>query len=510
MAKQKITLKEALSKAEDAVRKGNTALAIKIYAAILRQQPNNSPIEKILRKLKDEDLRDKSLPEPATILPQNEIGSLPLSINLEPSLDQVNFLNNLYSRGKFQELLDRSNQFLRYFPNSFILYGIQGAARAGLKQLDAAIDSYKKAIKIRPDHASTYNNIGIAYKKNGALDLAIDSYKKAIEIEPDYAVAYNNLGNAYGKKGDLDLAISSYKDAIKNDESYNDAKVNLVRCLTEYESQTKDFHPIISADQEISEIVLHTDHSDKITDRDIARICSDGLDILKRNEVKIQFPVLQAYRRNGTGLNCKRHKAIFNDYNVIPEFCFGCYKVQVEPTTVLDLIKLFLVFDKIGLQNNNNRKCMIETRPEISGFYKGLIYCVSLEEAYQVREILDVIVKKSIGVDLSAKVKRGCSEYPLAFPQYTDICRSGPQPMAYDEEWRSIEKKYDLKNPGQSKLERFQIITKFNLNDVLVIRNWLACAQEIGDQSVNQITSENFGNLNIKELLVNRNNEQQI
>jgi len=43
-----------------------------------------------------------------------------------------------------------------------------------------------------------------------------------------------------------------------------------------------------------------------------------------------------------------------------------------------------------------------------------------------------------------------------------------------------------------------------------MIRNWFACAQEIGDQSVNQITSENFENLNIKELLVNRNNEQQI
>jgi len=43
-----------------------------------------------------------------------------------------------------------------------------------------------------------------------------------------------------------------------------------------------------------------------------------------------------------------------------------------------------------------------------------------------------------------------------------------------------------------------------------MIRNWLACAQEIGGQSVNQITSENFENLNTKELLANRNNEQQI
>ena len=56
----------------------------------------------------------------------------------------------------------------------------------------------------------------------------------------------------------------------------------------------------------------------------------------------------------------------------------------------------------------------------------------------------------------------------------------------------------------------FQLITKVNFSDVLMIRNWLACAQEIGGQSVNQITSENFENLNTKELLANRNNEQQI
>ena len=54
---------------------------------------------------------------------------------------------------------------------------------------------------------------------------------------------------------------------------------------------------------------------------------------------------------------------------------------------------------------------------------------------------------------------------------------------------------------------KFQLITKVNFSDVLMIRNWLACAQEIGDQRLNQITSENFENLNIKELLVNRNNE---
>ena len=358
MAKQKLTLKQAISRAKDAIRKGNTAAAADIYTAILQQQPNNSSVEKLLHKLQTENSNIKSIPKSVPVLPQNEVDTLPLSVKLEPSLDQVTHLNNLCNRGQFQDALDQSIKLLKYFPNSFVLYVTQGAARVGLNQLDAAIDSYKKAVKIKPDHAGPYNNIGIAYIKKGELDLAIDSYKKAIKIEPDYAAPYNNIGNAYGKKGELDLAIDSYKKAIKNNEDYNDAKVNLVQCLTEYTSQKQDLHSIICANQEIGKIILHTNNSEKITDSDIARICSDGLDILKRNEVEIEFPISQAYRRNGTDLNCKRHKAIFNEYNVIPEFCFGCFKVQIEPTTVVDLIKLFLVFDKIRLGNNNNRKCV--------------------------------------------------------------------------------------------------------------------------------------------------------
>ena len=56
----------------------------------------------------------------------------------------------------------------------------------------------------------------------------------------------------------------------------------------------------------------------------------------------------------------------------------------------------------------------------------------------------------------------------------------------------------------QSKLERSKRITKFGLNDILVIRKWLAYAQEVGDQSVNQITNENFGKLNIVKLIKKR------
>ena len=39
-------------------------------------------------------------------------------------------------------------------------------------------------------------------KDKGDLEAAIDSFKQALKIKPDYAEAYYNMGNALKDKGD--------------------------------------------------------------------------------------------------------------------------------------------------------------------------------------------------------------------------------------------------------------------------------------------------------------------
>tara|TARA_B100001245_G_C22827591_1_gene398102 strand:+ start:142 stop:702 length:561 start_codon:yes stop_codon:yes gene_type:complete len=155
--------------------------------------------------------------------------------------------------------------------------------------------------------------------------------------------------------------------------------------------------------------------------------------------------------------------------------------VQVEPKTILELIKLFVVFDQLNLEENNTRKCMIELRPEISGFYKGLIYCSSLDQANKVKEIIDVAIKEHIGSGLSSKIKRGCSEYPISFPDYQEINNSGPQLMNYNKAWKTIEENHDRKNPIKAKNNLRPSLSGSNLEDVLIIRKWIDYARGIGD-----------------------------
>ena len=60
--------------------------------------------------------------------------------------------------------------------------------------------------------------------------------------------------------------------------------------------------------------------------------------------------------------------------------------------------------------------------------------------------------------------------------------------MNYNENWRTIEREMDkgIKNSGKCS----NSIEGFNLNDFLIMRNWIAYAQKIRDESVSKITDE--------------------
>lgn len=84
----------------------------------------------------------------------------------------------------------------------------------------------KSPLKARP-----HNNLGPIYFDEGKLDLAIEHYKIALKLDPEHLYAHNNLGNAYQAKGLMDEAIEQYGIALKLDPEYSSAHVNLGRAL---------------------------------------------------------------------------------------------------------------------------------------------------------------------------------------------------------------------------------------------------------------------------------------
>jgi len=151
----------------------------------------------------------------------------------EPPKDQLNGLVALYSQGRLAEVAKLSISMAAEFPNAAILYNIHGAANAGLRNLDGAIKSFKKALRINPDYAEAHNSLGIVLQGQGLMGEAIASYDKALLIKPDLAEAHNNRGAALKDQGRLDEATASFDKALQINSRFVEAYNNLGAVLKE-------------------------------------------------------------------------------------------------------------------------------------------------------------------------------------------------------------------------------------------------------------------------------------
>ena len=175
---------------------------------------------------------------------------------------------------------------------------------------------------------------------------------------------------------------------------------------------------------------------------------------------------------------------IFTTKDIIPEFCFSCFKVQVDVPTVIDLVKVTSLFYKLDFEEKLTKKTMVELRPEIPGFYKGIIYCKDLNQAEAVKNLLDFNLKEVFGEKTASKIKRGCSEYPLKFPEYGKITKLSKNMMSFPKEWKPVEEEFDQNELIEPNENIIPSLPKFCLSDFYIIQKWIDYAKGIGDKSV--------------------------
>ena len=71
-----------------------------------------------------------------------------------------------------------------------------GVAFKNQGEFDMAIETFKKALLIKPNNAQVYYNMGNTYQDHGKMDEAIEYYNKSISHKPNSTEAYNNMGSA--------------------------------------------------------------------------------------------------------------------------------------------------------------------------------------------------------------------------------------------------------------------------------------------------------------------------
>jgi len=99
-------------------------------------------------------------------------------------------------------------------------YVYQGDKQYRKHNTAVAIDKYKRALELYPEHYRAWYNLGNIYVVYEDYFSAVDSYEHALKYKPNFTLARMNLGIVLAEElGDFDGAIKQYDTILKSKRS---------------------------------------------------------------------------------------------------------------------------------------------------------------------------------------------------------------------------------------------------------------------------------------------------
>jgi len=423
--------------------------------------------------------------------------------------EQIKKILNHLDKQEFGFALEEIQNLSVKFPNDLTINKLFASTYFKKSDWHNVIKYNKKILENGKNKYLTYLNIGIAYFKLGEIHKSIEAYEKSIEDNSNFEITYNNLAISYIEIGLYEKAFINFIKTLKINKKNKFANKNLIYMLNFINPKNVEDHDFIEINCEIKKLVnqLEVNNINKIDF--LKETINQSENIIKKYYKNLFFEETQIYRKNSKNLNCNRHFKVFKKFNIIPKFCFSCYKIQINLKNVIDLIKLYFVFDKINLENNNTRKCAIELRDKVKGNYKGYIYCSELIEAMKIKEDLNKILINEKLNNFKIEIKHGCTEYYNSYPKFKKINFEGEQEFNYNENWHKQEDIIDKLEPIRSEENKkilIQTSKGINLSDILIIRNWISYAYIIGDHSYRKIYTNQIDVSFLSNILQNQIN----
>ncbi len=424
-----------------------------------------------------------------------------LNLELKKNVDQIlGFLN----KGLLYDALNKIETLREKNPKNYLLINLNGIILNKLKRYDESVQCFEESVNINPNNSDAYNNLGTTLGSIGKFKYALECFQKASKLNPQNNIYLNNIGNLYKDMGDFENAISFFIKAINNDKKNLNSKHNLIKTLTFINPKKNKENFFIKANKLLQSYKTEFNKNKTITNDKIKKVFNDCLNLVDDLIDDTQYGYSHIYRLHREDMKCDRHHKIFKETKIIPENCFSCYKVQANPRNVIDLIKLYFVFDMLRLKNNNNRKTFCETRPYVKSTYVGNIYCYNYEEAKNVKEQLVKLYTVYIDKSYKIWIKRGCSEFGLEYEDYKEVDASSENFMKFDSKWKKKEDDADKNILIRDKISKrlsLNHLTGITLHDILSIKNWLFYAKKIGDNSYKEIYNKKLVSVFMEKIL---------
>ena len=105
--------------------------------------------------------------------------------------------------------------------------GLLFLGNKNINKIYKAKSLFEKTIRINPNYAASYNNLGQIFLILGENQKAAKCFEKTIELQPGLAAPYNNLGNILIDLGENEKALKCFEKAIQIQPSLIAAHNNL-------------------------------------------------------------------------------------------------------------------------------------------------------------------------------------------------------------------------------------------------------------------------------------------
>lgn len=173
------------------------------------------------------------------------------AIELDPKhqKSELNLTRVLLELGRPVEALTHVEKGLAIDSTSPEAWRLVGRVNGELRQVEPALEAYRKAIVLDELDVWAMNNMGLLLIETGRFKEAIGPLARATEIRPEAPVFQNNLGMALERTGHYTAAAAAYRAALAGDSTYTRATVSLARVegLTEDPTLTVVDLPALAA-----------------------------------------------------------------------------------------------------------------------------------------------------------------------------------------------------------------------------------------------------------------------
>ena len=117
--------------------------------------------------------------------------------------------------GQFEEALESFDRAIKLKPDILEDYYNGGISLGYLGGYEEALASYDRVLKLQPDNPIIWLSRGNLLNNLGRYEEAVASYDRALELQPDNHIAWNNRGHALDNLGRYEEAVASYDRAIE-------------------------------------------------------------------------------------------------------------------------------------------------------------------------------------------------------------------------------------------------------------------------------------------------------